>query len=135
MSRESGRGVDRLTDWISRSNRPSHRSNPALLLEALFIIIVLLAFKGISHGLGGRHSMRRMLAFCLCALITSVASSAVEAATITQLDRARDQGLAWLLIDQNGDGSWRGAQGVESVVTASAADALAVAGLKGRAYV
>lgn len=74
--------------------------------------------------------MRRLI---LCALYLSIfATAAGHAAPI---DDARLKGLAWLIKNQQGDGSWRGAPGLELTQTAAAVEALVNAGLtKGNTY-
>lgn len=50
------------------------------------------------------------------------------------VDDARVKGIAWLLLNQKGDGSWRGAAGLDVVATATAVDALANAGLRNYSF-
>lgn len=62
---------------------------------------------------------------CLCVAKLTVAAP---------IDDARLKGLAWLLQNQRGDGSWRSAAGLEVPTTAAALDALRLAGVKGYSY-
>ena len=51
------------------------------------------------------------------------------------VDDARVKGIAWLLLNQKGDGSWRaGVAGLDVVTTATASDALANAGLRNYSF-
>lgn len=59
----------------------------------------------------------------------------VNSASTAPIDDARLKGLAWLIKNQSGDGSWRGAPGLEVTQTAAAVEALANAGIsKGNTY-
>ncbi len=52
------------------------------------------------------------------------------AATPTQLDNARKQGLAWLYQNQKGDGGWAAVEGLDVQSTAAAIDAFINVGIK-----
>jgi len=71
-------------------------------------------------------------------LILSVFWLGIALATTARaapIDDARLKGLAWLIEHQSGDGSWRGAPGLEVAATASAVEALVNAGItKGETY-
>lgn len=56
------------------------------------------------------------------------------AATPAQIDDVRAKGLAWLLLNQNGDGSWGDSAGTEIRSTSYALDALLTSGTRGYAY-
>jgi hypothetical protein len=55
-------------------------------------------------------------------------------ANAAAVDDARARGIAWLLLNQKGDGSWRGAPGLDVAATATAVDALANAGLRNYSF-
>src|SRR5690349_12762980 len=78
---------------------------------------------------------KRHIVASLCGVATFViAVTAGDAANTTELDRARDQGVAWLLLHQHGDGSWGSTAGTEFAATAAGAEALAASSLKSRPY-
>jgi hypothetical protein len=60
--------------------------------------------------------------------------SAAQAATQAEIDAARVKALAWLLVQQRADGSWRSVPGTEVTASANALEALARAGVKGYPY-
>lgn len=62
-------------------------------------------------------------------LLCSLAAQA-NAATQQQLDDARAKGLAWLIQNQKGDGSWQMASGLKIQPTAAVLDAFLNAGVK-----
>jgi len=67
-------------------------------------------------------------------LIWGCATGAV-AATQAELDQARNKGLAWLFLNQTGDGSWKSASGLEIQPTSAALEVFLNAGIKsGYAY-
>lgn len=71
---------------------------------------------------------RRFSLFALLAV-------AVCASALADVDGARGTGVAYLLSHQNGDGSFKSPAGLEIAATATAVDALAVAGVKrGQSY-
>jgi squalene cyclase len=70
--------------------------------------------------------LRKIVAVVLC--VISMASGAM-AATQQDIDNARAKGLAWLISNQNGDGSWKAAAGLEVQSTATALEALMNAGI------
>src|SRR5262245_59027115 len=71
-----------------------------------------------------------MVALLACAGPGGIAS----AATQEQIDAAREKMLAWLLIHQRSDGSWRGTPGSEVAASASALEGLSRAGVNGYPY-
>jgi squalene cyclase len=69
--------------------------------------------------------LRKIVMMVLC--VISMASGAM-AATQQDIDNARAKGLAWLISDQNGDGSWKAAAGLEVQSTATALEAFDASG-------
>jgi hypothetical protein len=66
--------------------------------------------------------------------ILTCATSAL-AATQSQIESARAKGFAWLMANQNGDGSWQTASGLGVQSTATAIEAMLNAGIsKGRVF-
>ncbi|MEW6467174.1 MAG: Ig domain-containing protein [Pseudomonadota bacterium] len=63
---------------------------------------------------------------CICL----AASMGVEAATSAQIDAARASGLAWLVKNQKGDGSWQAHGALKVQSTAAALEALMQAGMR-----
>lgn len=63
---------------------------------------------------------------CICL----AASMGVEAATSAQIDDARASGLAWLVKNQKGDGSWQAHGALKVQSTAAALEALMQAGMR-----
>lgn len=63
---------------------------------------------------------------------TLIWAMAVDASAVsqTQIDTARNRGLAWLLSQQRGDGSWQGAAGLEIMASSLALDAFKNAGIR-----
>jgi hypothetical protein len=79
---------------------------------------------------GGRKQVVLVcVAVCMAALC-GLARSATQA----EIDAAREKALAWLLVHQRADGSWRGAAGTETAASSSALEGLSRAGVKGYAY-
>jgi len=68
-------------------------------------------------------SMRQLAFAAMIALVHCATASA-------DVDSARGGGIAYLLSNQNGDGSFKSSAGLEIAATASAADALATAGVR-----
>jgi len=62
-------------------------------------------------------------------VLLSAFTNTATAATQAQIDQARAKGLAWLIMNQNGDGSWQAAPGLGVQSTAAALDALTNAGI------
>lgn len=56
-------------------------------------------------------------------IVLLVSASGALAATPEQLDQSRNKGLAWLFINQKGDGSWRTSSGLEVQATSAAMEA------------
>ncbi|MGD0960416.1 MAG: putative Ig domain-containing protein [Methylomonas sp.] len=74
--------------------------------------------------------MRRLILSVL--FLSSFATNAVRAAAI---DNARLNGLAWLILNQSGDGSWRDSSGLEVAQTAAGVEALMNSGItKGNTF-
>jgi photosystem II stability/assembly factor-like uncharacterized protein len=72
--------------------------------------------------------MKRFICTIAVAIILSFSTGALGA-TPDQVDRARVKGLAWLIANQNGDGSWKSAPGLDVQSTATAIDAFRNAGI------
>jgi hypothetical protein len=53
----------------------------------------------------------------LSVLMALVFVPSAHAATQAQIDQARLKGIWWLMVHQNGDGSWKSAPGTEVQVT------------------
>ena len=74
--------------------------------------------------------MRRLILAVLCLSIFSTTVGWAAA-----IDTARLNGLAWLILNQSGDGSWRDSPGLEVAQTAAGVEALLNAGIsKGNTY-
>lgn len=69
---------------------------------------------------------------CLCWLM--LAAPTLQAATTAEINNARTRAIAWLLSNQQGDGSWRSGAGSEIQTTATALQALARAGVTGASF-
>lgn len=70
------------------------------------------------------------IAFVVMTLALSVSTAiAAPVATPVQIDSARNKALAWLIVNQKADGSWRDAPGGEVVATSSALQALRGVGI------
>ncbi|CAG0955445.1 Collagenase ColH [Anaerolineales bacterium] len=67
-----------------------------------------------------------LITITLCAALYAEAT----AATQQQIDTARANGLAWLIRNQNGDGSWQMTSGLKVQPTAAVLEALMKAGIK-----
>ena len=77
---------------------------------------------------GGMPLSRHIASLALIVMVCCANASA-------DVETARGTGVAYLLSHQNGDGSFKGPSGLEIAATATATDALAVAGVKrGQAY-
>ncbi len=70
------------------------------------------------------------LSFASLLLVTT----SLQAATTAQINNARVQAIAWLLSNQQGDGSWRSGNGSDVQATAAALQALSNAGLTGAPF-
>ncbi|HEY5291943.1 MAG TPA: FG-GAP-like repeat-containing protein [Burkholderiales bacterium] len=79
--------------------------------------------------------LRRSACFALAILSLGAFSTPAYSATQQQIDNARAKGLAWLLLHQAGDGSWRGTAGSEVAATSSAVEALTVAGIRSYPFI
>jgi len=64
-------------------------------------------------------------------LVLSMVAASGWSATQAQTDNARAKGLWWLFTHQNGEGTWGSAQNTTVADTATALDALTVAGVRG----
>lgn len=78
--------------------------------------------------------MRQVIRPLVGALIVVWLATVADAATQTEIDNARNRGLAWLLKNQKGDGSWRSTPGTEFLATSDALQALNKVGLKNFSY-
>jgi YD repeat-containing protein len=74
--------------------------------------------------------MRPMARLAVVIVLVVLSVRLADAATIAQLDAARDKGLAWLVTHQRPDGSWRSVSGTEVVATSTAIEAFAIANVK-----
>ena len=78
----------------------------------------------------GEKEMRRLMLTVLC--LSIFATTAGWAGTI---QTAQINGLAWLILNQTGDGSWRDSSGLEVAQTAAGVEALLNAGItKGNTF-
>ncbi|MBI3345266.1 MAG: putative Ig domain-containing protein [Gammaproteobacteria bacterium] len=76
-----------------------------------------------------------MIRCIIVGLVIGLFAPTVVAATAAQIDAARNKGLAWLLLNQNGDGYWKGKAGTEVPATAAALEAFSNAKLSNYSYV
>jgi len=77
----------------------------------------------------GKHFLKLMVGLAFGAAATSG-----WGATQPQIDNARAKGLWWLFAHQSGEGTWGSAQNTTVADTATALDALAVAGIRGPVF-
>lgn len=70
----------------------------------------------------------------LVGVMLGTASISSGAATQAQIDTARNKGLWWLFVHHNGEGRWGNSSIAAVASTASALEALSVAGLRGPIY-
>ncbi|MEW6218507.1 MAG: hypothetical protein AB1634_03110 [Thermodesulfobacteriota bacterium] len=74
--------------------------------------------------------MKRRVATAVALMMQLSTVASAPAASQTDIDRAWNKGLAWLMQSQQADGSWRSGPGLAVQATASAIQAFSQAGLK-----
>lgn len=80
-----------------------------------------------------RFKLRRVVVTA-SVIVTALFGATVHAATQAQIDTAWNKGLAWLIKNQNGDGSWGAEKGVGMLGTTAGLAALHKAQLKSFSY-
>lgn len=76
-----------------------------------------------------------VIARAVAVVLLSVLATTATAATQAEVDLARSKGLAWLYINQKGDGSWHNSGGLQTQPTAAALEALLNSGItRGRPF-
>ncbi len=78
--------------------------------------------------------MVSMIKHIVLGVAAATMASAISAATVGQIDAARNKGLAWLLLNQSGDGYWGSKAGTEIAATAASLEAFSNAKLSNYSY-